>query len=66
MKTKDLTDKSVTELNQLVQDSLEERFKLRMQMGVEQNVRTSEFSRIRKNIARIKTVIRQKTTRGAQ
>jgi large subunit ribosomal protein L29 len=65
MKTKDLLDKSVVELNQLIQDNLEERFKLRMQMGVEQNVRTSEFPRIRRNIARIKTVIRQKTSRGA-
>jgi large subunit ribosomal protein L29 len=41
-------------------DLRREQFNLRMQLATGQGVRTHEFGRIRKDIARLKTVLRER------
>lgn len=60
MKASELRKKSVEELRKELLDSLREQFNLRMQQSTGQPVRPSEFGRVRKSIARIKTVLTEK------
>lgn len=60
MKAQDLNKKTVEELNTELLSQLEEQFKLRMQKSTGQLTQTHLMKQARKNIARIKTVIRQK------
>jgi len=60
MKAQDLNKKTVEELNAELLSQLEEQFKLRMQKSTGQLEQTHLMKQTRKNIARIKTVIRQK------
>jgi large subunit ribosomal protein L29 len=57
---KELREKNIGELTALLTQLKEEAFKLRMQMGVENNAKTHEFPRIRHDVARIETVLTQK------
>lgn len=50
-----LREKSVEELNKLLCTLKQERFKMRMKLSINGEVKTHRFSQIRKNIARIKT-----------
>lgn len=59
MNIADINSKSPEELKKLYTECVEEQFKLRFQMGVDKNVRTHEFKRLRKDIARILTVLNQ-------
>ncbi len=59
MKAEDLRTKSVDELNQQLKELLEEQFKIRMQHGAGQLVDTSGMRRVRKDIARVKTILGQ-------
>ena len=52
--------KHPTDLKQLLEDLLEEQFKLKMQAATGQLAKSSEFKKVRKNIARIKTIIKEK------
>ncbi|MBR1443400.1 MAG: 50S ribosomal protein L29 [Firmicutes bacterium] len=64
MKTKnfleELRAKSAEELNQDLVDAKKELFNLRFQNATNQLSNTSEIKKVRKNIARIQTVITQK------
>lgn len=60
MKAQDLNEKTVEELNQELLSQLEEQFKLRMQKSTGQLEQTHLLKDSRRDIARIKTVIRQK------
>lgn len=60
MKAQDLNKKTVEELNAELISQLEEQFKLRMQKSTGQLEQTHLMKQTRKNIARIKTVLRQK------
>ena len=60
MKTQELREHSVQELEQLKADLLREQFNLRMQRGMGESPRTHCFSRVRKDIARINTIITEK------
>ena len=60
MKAQELNEKTVEELNAELLSQLEEQFKLRMQKATGQLEQTHLMKQSRKNIARIKTVIRQK------
>jgi len=60
MKAQDLNKKTVEELNAELISQLEEQFKLRMQKSTGQLEQTHLMKLTRKNIARIKTVLRQK------
>jgi large subunit ribosomal protein L29 len=60
MKASDLRTKSVVELQQQLVELLKEQFKLRMQKNSEEMARTHMFKQVRRNIARIKTILNEK------
>ena len=59
MKAKELREKSSTELSKELSGLQEELFKLRMQKGVGQIAHSHAFKRIRRDIARIKTLFNE-------
>jgi large subunit ribosomal protein L29 len=60
MKASELREKSVEELNTELTETLEEQFKLRMQASSGQEVQTHLFKQARRNVARIKTILKEK------
>jgi len=60
MKASELREKSVEELNSELLAQLKEQFKLRMKASTGQLTQTHLLSQARKDIARIKTALRQK------
>jgi large subunit ribosomal protein L29 len=60
MKTNELREKSVEELNAALGDELKQQFKLRMQHSTGQLNESHLVKDVRRNIARIKTVLNQK------
>ena len=52
--------KHPTDLKQLLEDLLEEQFKLKMQAATGQLAKSSDFKKVRKDIARIKTIMQEK------
>lgn len=60
MKATELRAKKEQELKDELIELRKEQFKLRMQYSMGQASRNHEFSRIRKDIARIKTVLNEK------
>lgn len=61
MKTAELREKTVEELNEEVLALTREAFNLRMQKGTGQLTRPNEVKRVRRQIARIKTLITEKS-----
>ncbi|MES9900860.1 MAG: 50S ribosomal protein L29 [Sedimenticola sp.] len=59
MKATELRGKSPAELEESLLELRKEQFNLRMQRGSGQLSRPSEMSRVRKTIARIKTVLNE-------
>lgn len=59
-KTNDLKSKSVKELRDELIALLKEQFNLRMQRGLGQANQPHLFGKVRKQIARVKTIISQK------
>ena len=59
-----LRGKSEAELREELKNLLQEQFSLRMQKGMGQMTNVNELSRVRRDIARIKTVLTQKATEG--
>jgi large subunit ribosomal protein L29 len=59
MKANEMRGKSPAELNGLLLELLKEQFNLRMQRGTEQMSKPSEMKRVRREIARVKTVMNQ-------
>ncbi len=62
MKASELRDKKVDELNKELGDLLKAQFSLRMQLGTQQLNNTSQLRKVRRDIARVRTVLRQKAT----
>lgn len=60
MKAQELKEKTTEELNDLLQENLREQFALRMQRGTGQLAQTHLIKDVRRNIARIKTIISEK------
>jgi large subunit ribosomal protein L29 len=60
MKAVDLAKKSVKELNEELLGLLREQFNLRMQKGSGQLAQNHQLKGVRRDIARIKTVLQQK------
>ncbi|MFK7889480.1 MAG: 50S ribosomal protein L29 [Granulosicoccus sp.] len=58
---KELAEKSVDELNSDLDGLYREQFNLRMQRGSGQEIKPHNFKRVRREIARIKTIIGQKS-----
>ena len=61
MKAQELREKSVDELNAELLTQLQAQFKLRMQKSTGQLNQTHELRKTRRDIARIKTVLAQKS-----
>jgi large subunit ribosomal protein L29 len=60
MKVSELRTKSVAELNKELLDLLKAQFGLRMQLATQQLSNTSQMSKVRRDIARVRTLIREK------
>ncbi|HEY7774483.1 MAG TPA: 50S ribosomal protein L29 [Marinagarivorans sp.] len=60
MKAQELREKSVEELNNELLAQLQEQFKLRMQASSGQLAQTHLVKQVRRNIARIKTLLAEK------
>src|SRR3990167_7288931 len=58
MNTEELRKKNKAELNETLLTLLKEQFQLRMQKGVTENPKTHLFKNIRKDIARVKKIVR--------
>ncbi len=59
MKTSDLRKKTVDELGEELLGLRKEQFNLRMQRATGQLSRPDQFDKVRKNIARIKTLLNE-------
>ncbi len=59
MKANELRKKSTDDLQKELTGLLEEQFKLRMQQGAGQLQRPSDVKRVRRDIARVKTVLNE-------
>lgn len=59
MKASELREKSSDELQRELLELRREQFNLRMQEATGQLVHTHQFGQIRRNVARIKTVLRE-------
>jgi len=64
MKASELKDKTVDELGEELLKLRKEQFNLRLQQATGQLTRPHEYRRVRKDIARVKTVLRQLSTQG--
>jgi large subunit ribosomal protein L29 len=64
MKTGELHKKSVPELHNELLSLRKEQFALRLQRATGQAVKPDQFGKVRRNIARVKTVQRAKRTGG--
>ncbi|MFM8466391.1 MAG: 50S ribosomal protein L29 [Oxalobacteraceae bacterium] len=60
MKASELQGKDVTALKKELNDLLKAQFGLRMQVATQQLQNTSQLKKVRRDIARVKTVINQK------
>ena len=60
MKAQDLRTKSVEELNAELVNLLGEQFKLRMQTATGQLQQTPQAKQVRRDIARVKTILTEK------
>jgi large subunit ribosomal protein L29 len=61
MKPSELRSKSRAELNQELEALLRAQFSLRMQLATQQLSNTSQKHKVRRDIARVRTVLREKT-----
>jgi large subunit ribosomal protein L29 len=64
MNVNEMKSKTVVELRNELKGLLQEQFSLRMQKGMGQLTNFNELRRVRRDIARIKTVMTEKTTEG--
>ena len=60
MKATELKDKSVEELNEELLNLLREQFNLRMQHTTGQLEKTDQLKKVRRDIARVKTILTEK------
>ena len=60
MKTSELRAKSTDELQKELLDLRKSQFGLRMQIATQQMTNTSQVGKVRKDIARVKTIQREK------
>lgn len=65
MKAEDLRSKDVSALNETLKDLLKDQFNLRMQHATGQLGQNHQIKQVRREIARVKTVINEKS-KGAE
>jgi len=66
MKASELREKSVEELQSSLDELFKEQFNLRMQRGSGQLSRPSQMKAVRRDIARVKTVMHEKSAGKAE
>jgi len=66
MDAKELRSKSDQELRDELNGLLKEQFNLRMQKAIGQASRSDQFTKVRRNIARVKTVMTEKRALAAK
>ena len=64
MKASDLRQKNEQELSTELDGLLREQFNLRMQQGTGQLAKPDQMKKVRRNIARIKTILTEKSRTG--
>ena len=64
MNTAELRNKSASELKLELQNLLREKFNLSMQRGIGQLSRPDQFRKVRRDIARVYTVMNEKSRAG--
>jgi len=64
MNVNEMKGKTVVELNDELKNLLQEQFNLRMQKGTGQMTNVNELRRVRRDIARVKTIMTQKSSEG--
>ena len=64
MKAKELSEKSRAELQEMLDSSRKEFFRLKMRQATGQLDKVSDMVKLRKDIARLNTVIRERELRG--
>ena len=60
MKASELREKNPTELQQELNDLLKAQFSLRMQVATQQLTNTSQIRKVRRDIARVRTLLNEK------
>lgn len=60
MKASEIREKSADELNEELTSLLREQFNMRMQRGIGQMGQSHRFKEVRRDIARVKTVLGEK------
>jgi large subunit ribosomal protein L29 len=65
MKASELKGKSTDELNTELQSLLRAQFSLRMQKATQQLTNTSQIRKVRRDIARVRTLLNQKSQGNA-
>jgi len=60
METKEMRAKDAAALNKELQDLLKAQFSLRMQKATQQLQNTSQIRKVRRDIARVRTVLNEK------
>ena len=63
MKASELRQKSADELNKELLDLLKAQFGLRMQIATQQLTNHSQIGKVRRDIARVRTVLREKAAK---
>ena len=66
MDAKELRGKSAADLAEELVKLRKEQFALRMQRATGQNPKPDQFSKVRRNIARLKTVLREQRAGGGK
>jgi len=64
MKATEMREKNVEQLNAELLDLLKAQFSMRMQLATQQLTNNSQVGKVRRDIARVKTILREKA--GAQ
>ncbi len=64
MKASELRNKSEADLDKELNELLKAQFSMRMQLATQQLTNTSELGKVRKDIARVRTVITEKAAKA--
>lgn len=64
MKASELRGKNADDLNKELLELLRAQFSLRMQLSTQQSNKTHELRRVRRDIARVKTILGEQATRA--
>ncbi len=66
MNVDEMKSKTAVELGGELKGLLQEQFNLRMQKGIGQMTNTNELRRVRRDIARVKTIMTEKTNESSK